>query len=204
MTYDVACCYRQGMSLKAAPSLLIMFQAFHAHTGLAYCCLGLCQRVGGVVSGQGQPGAGMPGKGLYSCGVAQFPPLPLTYGFALHLNVLDCRMHACFVACFLLAALALQPCTGAPPGPRSTTAYVVPSMQQDNPSNHSYKRFGSIVMNKEMLQQYDTVVLTSDYRVVVSLPRSLPALQWAAWSPPRLVPVRSCSGLTDDVTGAVC
>jgi hypothetical protein len=69
-------------------------------------------------------------------------------------------MAAAFAAYVLLASW-LQLCS-------AQTAYIVPSMQADSPSNHSYLRLGSIVGNKAMLAEYDEVVLTTDYRIVVS------------------------------------
>jgi hypothetical protein len=47
------------------------------------------------------------------------------------------------------------------------TAYVVPSMQRDNPSNHSYARLGTIFVNTTLLRNYDLIYLTTDYRVQV-------------------------------------
>lgn len=82
-------------------------------------------------------------------------------------------MHACrvgWLVAALAAALSVQLlCEGAAAPAAGHTAFVVPSMQQDNPGNHSYRRLGSIVANREMLKAYDTVMLTSDYRVVSSL-----------------------------------
>lgn len=68
---------------------------------------------------------------------------------------------AAYVAAVTLLVSWLQLCS-------AQTAYIVPSMQADSPSNHSYLRLGSIVSNKAMLAEYDTVVLTTDYRITVS------------------------------------
>jgi hypothetical protein len=48
------------------------------------------------------------------------------------------------------------------------TAYVIPAMQQDNPSNHSYKRMSNIFQSEAVLQQYDVIAFVDDYRVDVS------------------------------------
>lgn len=49
------------------------------------------------------------------------------------------------------------------------TAYVIPAMQQDNPGNHSYKRLSNIFGDDAVLQQYDVIAFTDDYRVNVSV-----------------------------------
>jgi hypothetical protein len=45
----------------------------------------------------------------------------------------------------------------------------MPSLEEDNPSNHSYKRLGSIISNRVLLQDYDRILLLTDYRVIPTL-----------------------------------
>jgi hypothetical protein len=72
-------------------------------------------------------------------------------------------MGTCYITCLLIATLvlcSLQQCSGQ-------TAYVVPSMQQDSPGNHSYMHLGSILARSTVLKQYDTIMLTSDDKIQV-------------------------------------
>lgn len=80
---------------------------------------------------------------------------------------------AAYVAACLLLAVWLQLCS-------AQTAYIVPDMQADNPSNHSYMRLGAIITNRVMLDDYDTIVLTKDYRIIVSATARL-RLETCSW-----------------------
>lgn len=62
----------------------------------------------------------------------------------------------------LLAASWVQPAC-------AQTAYIIPSLQQDNPSNHSYSKLGKIIANQGLVSSYDVIMLTTDYRIDVSV-----------------------------------
>lgn len=61
------------------------------------------------------------------------------------------------------------------------TAYIIPSLQQDVPSNHSYMTLSSIVTQPDIIKQYDVIMLTTDYRVRV---RHISTSKAAAWRMP--------------------
>jgi hypothetical protein len=67
------------------------------------------------------------------------------------------------LAIWVLLAAQLHLCA-------AQTAYVIPTMQQDNPSNHSYRRLSGIFRDEAVLQQYDVIEFVDDYRVDVSAP----------------------------------
>lgn len=60
----------------------------------------------------------------------------------------------------VVASSCLQLCS-------AQTAYLIPSLEQDVPSNSSYARLGNIMFNPAVLHQYDVIVLTADYRLQV-------------------------------------
>lgn len=78
------------------------------------------------------------------------------------------RRPASAAAC-VLAALALLLLGWRPLGCSAQTAYIMPSLEEDNPSNHSYRRLGSIISNRVLLQGYDRILLLTDYRVIPTL-----------------------------------
>lgn len=45
----------------------------------------------------------------------------------------------------------------------------MPFLAEDSPSNHSYRRLGSIINNRVLLQAYDKILLLTDYRVTPTL-----------------------------------
>lgn len=71
------------------------------------------------------------------------------------------RVHL-WLAIWVLLAAQLHLCA-------AQTAYIVPTMQQDNPSNHSFRRLAGFFSDVSVLQQYDVIEFLDDYRVDVSV-----------------------------------
>jgi len=64
------------------------------------------------------------------------------------------------------------------------TAYIIPLLQQDVPSNHSYMTLSSIVTQPAVLKQYDVIMLMTDYRVRVRHnSNTSKATAYAIWRP---------------------
>lgn len=98
--------------------------------------------------------------------------LPTSFAFTpalfFLLLLLVCRRPES-AACVLAAAALALVCLGWLPLCSAQTAYIMPFLAEDSPSNHSYRRLGSIITNRGLLQDYDEILLLTDYRVTPSL-----------------------------------